>query len=161
MLSTELSTEIVDCFSCVSWIKASPDLQVFTAQKKGVECAPLDRSGSSMKFRDSASDPVRLVNQRPGLPLKVALWLLDQPRIGKSRSARQLAGNLLKAPARQGVVEAQSRLGQLLCLECGSPRDRRVGIELLRQAARAGDPQAQALSESLAGNPSAPLSPLR
>lgn len=112
-----------------------------------------------MTFRDSATDPLRASPRRPGLPLKVALWLLDQPRIGKTKSARQLAGNLLKAPARQGVVEAQSRLGQLLCLECGSPRDRRVGIELLRQAARAGDPQAQALSERLGG--SAQLRPLR
>jgi TPR repeat protein len=110
-----------------------------------------------MKFRDTTSTPRQLPVKRPGLPLKVALWLLDQPHIGKTRSARQLAGNLLKAPARQGVVEAQSRLGQLLCLECGNPRDRRVGIELLRQAARAGDPKAQALSEKLGGT-SRPLS---
>src|SRR5690606_17013953 len=156
MLCTDLSTEIVDCFSPVSWIKPGLFWQVFTAQKKGVECAPLDSRGASMKFPDSTSDPRRLGSQRPGLPMKVALWLLDQPHIGKTRSARQIAGNLLKGPARQGVVEAQSRLGQLLCLECGSARDRRVGIELLRQAARAGDRQAQALSESLCGNPSGP-----
>lgn len=114
-----------------------------------------------MKFRDSLTSSPQPVVRRPGLPLKVALWLLDQPRIGKTRSARQLAGNLLKAPARQGVVEAQSRLGQLLCLECGNPRDRRVGIELLRQAARAGDRQAQALSEKLGGNSQSSLPPLR
>lgn len=102
-----------------------------------------------MKLRDSTTEPLRLRAPRPGLPLKVALWLLDQPRLGKTRGARQLAGNLLKAPARQGVVEAQSRLGRLLCLECGNSRDRRIGIELLRQAARAGDPQAQALADSL------------
>src|SRR5690606_14341259 len=148
MLSTELSTEIVDCFNSESWISSRLVWQVFTAQKKGVECAPLDTIGFSMKFHSSAREPARLALQRPGLPLKVALWLLDQPRIGQARSIKRLAGNLLKAPARQGVVEAQSRLGQLLCMECGSPRDRRIGIELLRQAARAGDPQAQALAES-------------
>lgn len=160
MLCTDLSTEIVDCFNPVSWIKPRLLWQVFTVQKKGVECAPLDSSGAVMKFRDSVSEPVRLGNQRPGLPMKVALWLLDQPHLGKTRGARQIAGNLLKAPARQGVVEAQSRLGQLLCLECGSSRDRRIGIELLRQAARAGDLQAQALSESLSGSAS-PVPPLR
>jgi len=41
------------------------------------------------------------------------------------------------------VVAAQSRLGQLLCRDCRTPRDRRFGLELLRQAARAGDLQAQ------------------
>ena len=46
-------------------------------------------------------------------------------------------------PARQGVVLAQSRLGQLLCRDCGNSRDRRIGLDLLRQAARAGDPLAQ------------------
>ncbi|VXC86381.1 hypothetical protein PSEUDO9AZ_20397 [Pseudomonas sp. 9AZ] len=43
----------------------------------------------------------------------------------------------------QGVVQAQSRLGQMLCRDCGNPRDRRMGFELLRQAARAGDMGAQ------------------
>jgi TPR repeat protein len=41
------------------------------------------------------------------------------------------------------VVAAQSRLGRLLCRDCRTPRDRRFGLELLRQAARAGDIQAQ------------------
>jgi hypothetical protein len=38
---------------------------------------------------------------------------------------------------------AQSRLGLLMCRECGNARDRRIGHDLLRQAARAGDPGAQ------------------
>jgi TPR repeat protein len=41
------------------------------------------------------------------------------------------------------VVVAQSRLGQMLCRDCGNARDRRIGHELLRQAARAGDRRAQ------------------
>ncbi len=48
------------------------------------------------------------------LPLRLALWLLDRPR-----------------------------LGQLLCRDCGNARDRRIGLELLRQAARSGDLRAQ------------------
>jgi len=40
-------------------------------------------------------------------------------------------------------VAAQSRLGQLMCGECGNARDRRIGQDLLRQAARAGDLRAQ------------------
>jgi hypothetical protein len=40
-------------------------------------------------------------------------------------------------------VAAQSRLGQLMCRECGNARDRRIGHDLLRQAARAGDRRAQ------------------
>jgi len=31
----------------------------------------------------------------------------------------------------------------MLCRDCGNPRDRRMGFELLRQAARAGDMGAQ------------------
>ncbi|MFJ4068397.1 sel1 repeat family protein [Pseudomonas sp. NPDC089996] len=75
--------------------------------------------------------------------LKVALWLLDSPRLGHKQQVKHLAGRLLKQPAREGVVVAQSRLGQMLCRECGNARDRRIGHELLRQAARAGDRQAQ------------------
>ncbi|AIR91718.1 Sel1 domain protein repeat-containing protein [Pseudomonas cremoricolorata] len=71
------------------------------------------------------------------------MWLLDSPHLGHKPRVKHLAGRLLKQPARQGVVVAQSRLGQLLCRDCGSPRDRRIGHELLRQAARAGDAQAQ------------------
>ena len=41
------------------------------------------------------------------------------------------------------MVIAQSRLGQLLCRDCGNARDRRIGLELLRQAARSGDLRAQ------------------
>ncbi len=72
------------------------------------------------------------------------MWLLDSPRLGEKHSVKHLAGRLLKQPARQGVVVAQSRLGQILCRDCGTARDRRIGHELLRQAARAGDSQAQA-----------------
>lgn len=75
--------------------------------------------------------------------LKVALWLLDNPRLGDKPQVKHLAGRLLKQPARQGVVVAQSRLGQMLCRDCGNSRDRRIGHELLRQAARAGDRRAQ------------------
>ena len=77
------------------------------------------------------------------LPLRLALWLLDRPRLGHHASVKRLAGRLLKQPARQGVVIAQSRLGQLLCRDCGNARDRRIGLELLRQAARSGDLRAQ------------------
>ncbi len=80
---------------------------------------------------------------RPGLSLRVALWLLDHPHLGHTPSAKRFAGRLLKQPALQGVVLAQSRLGQLLCRDCGNQRDRRIGQELLRQAARAGDLRAQ------------------
>ena len=85
----------------------------------------------------------------PALPspkrfsLKVALWLLDSPRLGDKPQVKHFAGRLLKQPAREGVVVAQSRLGQMLCRDCGNPRDRRIGHELLRQAARAGDRRAQ------------------
>lgn len=75
--------------------------------------------------------------------LKVALWLLDSPRLGDKPSVKHFAGRLLKQPARQGVVIAQSRLGQMLCQDCDNARDRRIGHELLRQAARAGDRRAQ------------------
>jgi TPR repeat protein len=77
------------------------------------------------------------------LPLRLALWLLDRPRLGHHSSIKHIAGRLLKQPARQGVVIAQSRLGQLLCRDCGNARDRRIGLELLRQAARSGDLRAQ------------------
>lgn len=79
---------------------------------------------------------------RSGLPLRLAGWLLDNPRLGQATSVKRLAGNLLKQPARQGVVEAQSRLGLLLCRDCGNARDRRIGQTLLQQAARAGDQRA-------------------
>ncbi len=84
------------------------------------------------------------------LPMRVALWLLDSPRLGQTPSVKRIAGNLLKQPARKGCVQAQSRLGQLLCRDCGNPRDRRMGFELLRQAARAGDRGAQLELERLA-----------
>ncbi|WP_052081071.1 tetratricopeptide repeat protein [Pseudomonas sp. ML96] len=77
------------------------------------------------------------------LPIRLAFWLLDRPRLGHHSSIKHFAGRLLKRPARQGVVAAQSRLGQLLCRDCGNARDRRIGLELLRQAARASDVRAQ------------------
>ena len=79
----------------------------------------------------------------PRLPTRVALWLLDNPRLGHAPSVKRFAGHLLKQPALQGVVQAQSRLGQMLCRDCGNPRDRRMGFELWRQATRAGDMGAQ------------------
>ncbi|MDU9022701.1 sel1 repeat family protein [Pseudomonas corrugata] len=104
-----------------------------------------------MKFR-SVSNPV--TSTPPGvtspkrMSMRVAEWLLDNPRLGESPSVKHLAGRLLKQPAREGVVAAQSRLGQLMCRECGNARDRRIGQDLLRQAARAGDHRArQALLE--------------
>ena len=81
--------------------------------------------------------------------MRVALWLLDSPRLGHATSVKRFAGGLLKQPAMQGVVQAQSRLGQLLCRDCGNTRDRRIGYELLRQAARAGDRSAQLELERL------------
>ena len=66
----------------------------------------------------------------------MALWLLDSQHLGRNQGVKRIAGRLLKQPAREGVVEAQSRLGRLLCCECDSQRDRRIGFELLRQAAR-------------------------
>lgn len=80
---------------------------------------------------------------RNRLPTQVALWLLDNPRLGHAPSVKRFAGRLLKQPARAGVVQAQSRLGQLMCRDCGNTRDRRIGLEMLRQAARSGDRRAQ------------------
>lgn len=77
------------------------------------------------------------------LPLRFALWLLDRPNLSHHASVKRIAGRLLKQPAREGVTVAQSRLGQMLCRDCGNTRDRRIGIELLRQAARSGDLRAQ------------------
>ncbi len=99
-----------------------------------------------MKFRDKnlASPSVDTASPHAKrFSLKVALWLLDSPRLGDKPRIKHFAGRLLKQPARQGVVVAQSRLGQMLCRDCGNARDRRIGHELLRQAARAGDRHAQ------------------
>ena len=102
-----------------------------------------------MKFRgrSNESNPsapsAKSLAEPKRLSLKVALWLLDSPRLGDKPKVKHLAGRLLKQPAREGVVVAQSRLGQMLCRECGNARDRRIGHELLRQAARAGDSSAQ------------------
>ncbi|MCK3850734.1 sel1 repeat family protein [Pseudomonas sp. W2Jun17] len=99
-----------------------------------------------MKFRSvspSVTDTTQTVTAPKRFALKVALWLLDSPRLGQSRNVKHFAGRLLKQPAREGVVAAQSRLGQLMCRECGNARDRRIGHDLLRSAARAGDRRAQ------------------
>lgn len=72
-------------------------------------------------------------------PVQVALWLLDRPKLGQRSSVKRLAGRLLKQPAQAGVVTAQSRLGRLLCCDCDSARDQRIGVQMLQQAAKAGD----------------------
>ncbi|WP_263138529.1 sel1 repeat family protein [Pseudomonas sp. RIT-PI-AD] len=92
-----------------------------------------------MKFRLS---PVEPFSMRP-LPLRVALWLLDDSPFGEAASVKKIAGHLLRQPARRGVVQAQSRLGRLLCHEAADICARRRGQELLRQAARAGDSPAR------------------
>lgn len=100
-----------------------------------------------MKFRTNSSSvtpygsPAEAPKKR--FSLRVAIWLLDNPRLGTNPSIKHVAGHLLKQPARQGVVLAQSRLGQLMCRDCGSKRDQRIGQALLRNAARAGDESAQ------------------
>ncbi|AJO79998.1 MULTISPECIES: hypothetical protein [Pseudomonas] len=99
-----------------------------------------------MKFRSvspSVTSSPSSVTESKRFSLRVAMWLLDSPRLGDNRNVKHFAGRLLKQPAREGVVAAQSRLGQLMCRECGNARDRRIGHDLLRQAARAGDRQAQ------------------
>ncbi|HGM5580183.1 TPA: tetratricopeptide repeat protein [Pseudomonas putida] len=99
-----------------------------------------------MKFRGkfpAGSPAIAPLVSPKRFSLKVALWLLDNPRLGNKPSVKHLAGRMLKQPARQGVVVAQSRLGHMLCRDCGTARDRRIGHELLRQAARAGDSRAQ------------------
>ena len=99
-----------------------------------------------MKFRTATSSATRS-STSPAAPKRfswrIAVWLLDNPHLGAKSSVKHVAGHLLKQPARQGVVLAQSRLGQLMCRDCGSSRDQRIGHELLRQAARAGDRVAQ------------------
>ncbi len=96
-----------------------------------------------MRTRTSAPASPTTTAAASRLPLRMALWLLDSQHLGRSQGVKRIAGRMLKQPAREGVVEAQSRLGRLLCCECDSQRDRRIGFELLRQAARAGDCQAQ------------------
>ncbi|WP_458378508.1 sel1 repeat family protein [Pseudomonas chlororaphis] len=99
-----------------------------------------------MKFRSvspSVTSVSSSVTESKRFSLRVAMWLLDSPRLGDNRNIKHFAGRLLKQPAREGVVAAQSRLGQLMCRECGNARDRRIGHDLLRQAARAGDRRAQ------------------
>ncbi|AMB85910.1 hypothetical protein AWM79_11580 [Pseudomonas agarici] len=100
-----------------------------------------------MKFRSSPSSlsSSNTISTEPQLfSLRVALWLLDSPSLGRHPRVKHFAGCLLKQPARKGVMLAQRRLGQLMYRDCSSARDRRIGRELLRQAACAGDPIAQA-----------------
>jgi TPR repeat protein len=99
-----------------------------------------------MKFRtpsDSSSSKTSPAAPPKRFSMRVAEWLLDSPRLGENPNVKHIAGRLLKQPAREGIVAAQSRLGQLMCRECGNARDRRIGHDLLRQAARAGDVRAQ------------------
>ncbi|SEL67032.1 Sel1 repeat-containing protein [Atopomonas hussainii] len=72
-----------------------------------------------------------------------ARWLLDHPRLGQGLPAQRLASQLLKRPARLGMTEAQSRLGDLLSTAGCSGRDRLAGIAMLRDAAQHGDTDAQ------------------
>ena len=116
-------------------------LQVFTRRKKRVE---LRAPQPAIAYMNSRVLPARhRAEASHRLPIRLALWLLDRPRLGHHAGIKHFAGRLLKRPARQGVVVAQSRLGQMLCRDCGNARDRRIGLELLRQAARAGDMRAQ------------------
>ncbi|MBZ5756941.1 sel1 repeat family protein [Pseudomonas sp. S5(2021)] len=94
-----------------------------------------------MRTRTSFTASTATVSYTPRL--RMAMWLLDSPRLGQADGIKRIAGRLLKQPARDGVVVAQSRLGRLLCRDCDGNRDRRIGLELLRQAARAGDCHAQ------------------
>ncbi|PMU10538.1 MULTISPECIES: hypothetical protein [Pseudomonas] len=99
-----------------------------------------------MKFRSvsvSATSTPSGITPPKRFSMRVAEWLLDSPRLGENPNVKHLAGRLLKQPAREGVVAAQSRLGLLMCRECGNARDRRIGQDLLRSAARAGDRRAQ------------------
>lgn len=95
------------------------------------------------------------------LPLRVAVWLLDRPVLGQQNPVKRLAGRLLKHPARAGLVTAQSRLGQLLCQDCDSARDRRIGRQFLQQAARAGDRQARLVLRQLSDSNSVGSEALR
>ena len=119
----------------------------FTCKKKRVEWRAFRSAPQCfMKFRShSISSPAKpsIVVPPKRFSMRVAEWLLDSPRLGENPSVKHIAGRLLKQPAREGVVAAQSRLGQLMCRECGNARDRRIGQDLLRQAARAGDLRAQ------------------
>ena len=119
----------------------------FTCKKKRVEWRAFRSVPQCfMKFRShSISSPAKpsIVVPPKRFSMRVAEWLLDSPRLGENPNVKHIAGRLLKQPAREGVVAAQSRLGQLMCRECGNARDRRIGQDLLRQAARAGDLRAQ------------------
>lgn len=119
----------------------------FTCAKKRVEWRAFRSAPQCfMKFRSvsvSATPTPPSVTPPKRFSMRVAEWLLDSPRLGENSNVKHFAGRLLKQPAREGVVAAQSRLGQLMCRECGNALDRRIGQELLRQAARAGDRRAQ------------------
>jgi TPR repeat protein len=69
--------------------------------------------------------------------------------LAQTAPIKRFAVQLLKPAAKQGVVAAQSRLGCLLCHEAADLRDRRVGQEMLRLAARAGDHGAREALECL------------
>ena len=76
-----------------------------------------------MKSRSKQlASPMPSSAERSGrFTLKVALWLLDNSRLGDKPQVKHLAGRLLKRPAREGVVVAQSRLGQMLCRDWQRP----------------------------------------
>jgi len=83
------------------------------------------------------------------MSMHLAIWLLDTPPLAQTAPIKRFAVQLLKPAAKQGVVAAQSRLGCLLCHEAADLRDRRVGQEMLRLAARAGDHGAREALECL------------
>ena len=124
-----------------------PGFLDFTCKKKRVEWRAFRSAPQCfMKFRSvsvSATSTPPSITPPKRLSMRVAEWLLDSPSLGENPNVKHFAGRLLKQPAREGVVAAQSRLGQLMCRECGNARDRRIGQELLRSAARAGDRRAQ------------------
>jgi TPR repeat protein len=97
----------------------------------------------SLQYSSSVTTTLRIPRSTQAVFFARRDLAAGQPALGTNPSIKHVAGHLLKQPARQGVVLAQSRLGLLMCRECGSPRDQRIGHDLLRQAARAGDPGAQ------------------
>src|SRR5690606_16087804 len=81
---------------------------------------PAGKKEYSARLPSSPNDSMKFLTVHPSAPhtllsLRLAGWLLDNPRLGQAALAQRLAGQLLKQPARRGVVEAQSRLGLLLC----------------------------------------------
>ncbi len=62
---------------------------------------------TSFLFRSNPST----VTSPKRFSMRVAEWLLDSPRLGENPNVKHIAGRLLKQPAREGVVAAQSGWG--------------------------------------------------